>query len=113
MEANSSDVFVSVILQQNVDPLLFGQEHSIQMTNIMQALKRKPQLFRSWLRYLLPGKFTIIPDQNSVAFMLGNSRHNKIKNVKIKQWRIELSEYFCDIIYCQGKFKVVSDALLL
>ena len=43
--------------------------------------------------------------------MFGNSWHNKIKNDKIMWWRIELSQYCYDIVYCPGKFNVVSDAL--
>ena len=48
LEINASDVAVSAVLQQNGRPLPFGQEHSIQMRNVMQALKRKLQLLLKW-----------------------------------------------------------------
>ena len=41
------------------------------------------------------------------------SSRNKIKNDKIMRWNIELSQYFYNIVYRQGKFNVVSDALSL
>ena len=43
--------------------------------------------------------------------MFGNSRRNKIKNDKIMRCKIELSQYFYDIVYRQGKFNVISGAL--
>ena len=43
--------------------------------------------------------------------MFGNSRRNKIKNDKGMRWKIELRQYCFDIVYRQGKFNVVSDAL--
>ena len=43
--------------------------------------------------------------------MFNSTRRNKIKNDKIMRWKIELSQYCYDIIYREGKFNVVPDAL--
>ena len=98
-----------------VEPSAFCQGRSIQTRNVMHAFKRNLQVFvkavRRWSHYSLPRKFIIITDQNSVAFMFGNARRNKIKNDKIMRWKMELSQYCYDIVYRQDKFNVVSDAL--
>ena len=36
---------------------------------------------------------------------------SKIKNDRISRWRVELSQYKFDIIYCPGKDNVAADAL--
>ena len=43
--------------------------------------------------------------------MFGELKRNKIRNDKIMQWEIELSQYCYDIIYCEGRYNVVPDAL--
>ena len=66
---------------------------------------------RKWSQFLLPRKFIIVMDQNSVSLMFNSTRRNKIKNDKIMRWKIELSEYCCDIVDHEGKFNLVPDAL--
>jgi len=52
---------------------------------------------------LLTGRhFKIVTDQRSVAFMYNNNNHGKIKNDKVLQWRMELSEFDFDIAYRSG-----------
>ena len=43
--------------------------------------------------------------------MFNSTRRNKIKNEKIIRSKIELSQYCYNIVYCEGKFNVVPDAL--
>ena len=113
LKTDASDVTVSAVLQQNGRPVAFWSRTLNSKTkNVIQALKRKLQLLlkRSGDGALfIPSQIYIIKDQNSVAFVFGNSRHNKIKYDKIMRWRIELSQNCSD--YCQEKFTVVFDAL--
>ena len=46
---------------------------------------------RKWEHCLARQHFPIITDQRSVAFMLDNRKQTKIKNNKIKGWRLELT----------------------
>ena len=50
-------------------------------------------------------------DQRSVAFMLNSQRRSKIKNNKVRQWRLELASYSYEIKYRPGKQNVGPDAL--
>ena len=47
-------------------------------------------------------KFKLITDQRAVAYMLDNFRKLKIKNLKIQNWKLELSGYRFDIEYRPG-----------
>ena len=53
----------------------------------------------------------MIADQRAVAFMLDNFRKSKIKNLKIQNWKLELSGYRFDIEYRPGRLNVAADAL--
>ena len=115
LETDASDVAVSAVLHQNGRPVAFWSRtlnsNEKRYASVEKEAAAIVEAVRRWSHYLLPRKFTIITDQNSVAFMFGNSRRNKIKNDKIMRWRMELSQYCYDIVYRQGKFNVVSDAL--
>ena len=115
LESDASHVALFVILQQNGRPVAFWSRtlnlNEKRYASVEKEAAAIVEAVRRWSHYLLPRKFTIITDQNFVTFMLGNSRRNKIKIDKIMQWRIELSRYCYDIVYRQGKFNVVSDAL--
>ena len=43
--------------------------------------------------------------------MFDTKRHSKMKNDKVMRWRIELSMYDFDIIYCVGEENIPADAL--
>ena len=58
---------------------------------------------RTWSHFLARQHFTLITDQLSVAFMLDNRKRTKIKNNKIKCWRLELASYSYSIQYRPGK----------
>ena len=57
---------------------------------------------RAWKHCLQRHYFRLITEQHSVAFMY-NSYSSKIKNDKIMRWRVKLSSYKYDIVYCPGK----------
>ena len=96
LQTNASDVAVSAVLQQNGRPVAFWSRTLNSNKKRYASVKKEAaaivEAVRQWLHYLLRRKFTIT-DQNSVAFMFGNSRRNKIKNDKIMQWRMELNQY--------------------
>ena len=56
-------------------------------------------------------KFKLITDQRAVAYMFNNFKKSKIKNVKIQNWRLELSEYRFDVEYRPGRLNSAADAL--
>ena len=69
------------------------------------------EAIRKWTEFLCGRHFTVITDQQSVAYMYNSKNHSKIKNNKILQWQMELSEYDFDIVYRSGKINCVPDAL--
>ena len=103
LETDASDVAVSAVLQQNGRPVAFWSRTLNSNEKCYASVKKEAaaivEAVPQWLHYLLPCKFSIVTDQNSVAFMFGNSRRNKIKNDKIMRWRMELSQYCYDIVY--------------
>ena len=56
-------------------------------------------------------RFTLVTDQQSVAYMFDAKRKSKIKNDKIQRWRIELSTYNFDIVYRCRAENVPADTL--
>lgn len=65
---------------------------------------------RKWNHLLSRQHFTLIPDQRSVSFMLGNHKRSKIKNNKGQSWRMELVEFCYIIQYRLGSSNVVVDS---
>ena len=56
-------------------------------------------------------KFKLITDQRAHAYMLDNFRKSKIKNLKIQNWKLELSGYRFDIEYRPGQLILGAYAL--
>ena len=66
---------------------------------------------RRWNHYLSRSKFKLITDARSLSFIYNNRRRTKVKNAKINDWRMELSEFSFDIEYRPGKTNVAADTL--
>ena len=115
LETDASDVALSAVLQQDGRPVAFWSRtlapNEKRYASVEKEAAAIVESIRKWSHFLLPRKFTIITDQNSVSFMFNSTRRNKIKNDKIMRWKIELSQYCYDIVYREGKFNVVPDAL--
>ena len=115
LETDASEIALSAVLQQNGRPVAFWSRMLSQSEKRYASVEKEAasivESIRKWSHFLLPRKFTVITDQNSVAFMFGNSKRNKIKNDKILRWKIELSQFCFDIVYRKGKYNVVPDAL--
>lgn len=71
---------------------------------IVEAVKR-------WAHLLQRKKFLLITDQAGVKFTFDQTHTSKIKNTKIQNWRIELSEFRFDIQHRPGKSNAAPDAL--
>ena len=82
LETDASDVAVSAVQQQNGRPVAFWSRtlnsNKKRYANVEKEAAAIVEAVRRWSHHLLPRKFIIITDQNSVAFMLGNSRRNEI-----------------------------------
>ena len=64
-----------------------------------------------WSHFLRRKKFKLITDQRAVNYMFNNFKKSKIKNVKIQNWRLELSEYRFDVEYRPGRLNSAADTL--
>jgi len=69
---------------------------------------------RKWLHLLSRNTFTLVTDQRSVFFKFDSRNHAKIKNDKVRQWRMELSPFSYVIQHRPGKqnrntFTLVTD----
>ena len=49
---------------------------------------------RKWSHFISKQIFTLVTDQQSVAFMFDSHRRSKIKNDKLQQWRLKLASFF-------------------
>ena len=115
IETDASDIAISAVLQQNQRPVAFWSRtlnaSEKRWASIEKEAAAIDESIRKWSHFLLGRHFTVITDQNSVAFMFDKARRSKIKNDKIMRWKIELSQYSYDLVFRKGKFNVVSDAL--
>ena len=55
--------------------------------------------------------FKLITDQRPMAYMFDNFRRSEMKNIRVQNWRLELSSYRFDIVYRPGLFNYAADAL--
>ena len=73
-------------------------------TSIIEAV-------RKWGHFLYGKPFTLITDQQTLAFMFDKSCREKIKNAKIRAWRAELRMYTYHVQYRPGSENAAADAL--
>ena len=64
---------------------------------------------RKWSHLLSRNTFTLVIDQRSASFMFDSRRRTKIKNDKVKQWRMELASFSYVIQYRLGQQNVGAD----
>ncbi|PIK34785.1 hypothetical protein BSL78_28388 [Apostichopus japonicus] len=57
---------------------------------------------RHWSYYLIGRRFKLTTDQKSVSYVFDIQHKGKIKNEKMRRWRIELSCFTFDIVYRPG-----------
>ena len=72
LETNASDVTISAVLQQNGRPVAFWSRTLNSNEKLYVSVEKEAAAIAEavwqWSYYLLPCKFTIITDQNFVAF---------------------------------------------
>lgn len=115
LETDASDYAIGATLNQSNRPVAFFSRTLNASERNHHSVEKEAyaivESIRKWKHYLLGSQFTVITDQQSVAFMFGKLNHGKIKNDKIARWRIELSPYGFDIIHRPGKDNLPADAL--
>lgn len=115
VETDASDSTIAATLSQGGKPVAFFSR-TLHGSELAQAAVEKEakavvEAVRHWKHFLTYKHFSLITDQQSVSYMFGNSKKNKIKNDKIQRWKIELSCYSFDIHYRPGVENVSADAL--
>ena len=115
VETDASNVAISATLNQNGKPVAFFSRTLNKPQKKYPIVEKEAmsivEAIKNWSHFLRRKKFKLITDQRAVAFMLDNFRKSKIKNLKIQNWKLELSGYRFDIEYRPGRLNVAADAL--
>ena len=115
VETDASNVAISATLNQNGKPVAFFSRTLNKPQKKYPIVEKEAmsivEAIKNWSHFLRRKKFKLITDQRAVAFMLDNFRKSKIKNLKIQNWKCELSGYRFDIEYRPGRLNVAADAL--
>ena len=115
VECDASDIAISAVLNQRGRPVAFMSRTLQSSEKHYPAVEKEAtaiiEAVRKWSHLLARQPFTLITDQQSVAYMLDNRRRTKVKNNKIQGWRIELASFGYTIKYRPGKENTVPDTL--
>ena len=114
VETDASDVAIAATLNQNDRPLAFFTRTLRDSEKLYPPVEREAcaviEALRKWKHYLIGTHFTLVTDNEPIAFMYGKHK-KKIKNDKIQRWRLELSEFSFDSVYRPGPQNLAADAL--
>ena len=115
METDASSVAVSATSNQNGKPVAF-YSRTLSKSKLAHSSVEKEataiiEAVQKWSHLLTGRCFRLITDQRSISFMYDSKNHGKIKHAKILRWRIEVSQYKYEIIYCAGKLNAAADTL--
>ena len=115
VQTDACNVAISATLNQNGKPVAFFSRTLNKPQKKYPIVEKEAmsivEAIKNWSHFLRRKKFKLITDQRAVAFMLDNFRKSKIKNLKIQNWKLELSGYRFDIEYRPGRLNVAADAL--
>ena len=116
VETDASDFAIAGSLNQNGRPVAFMSRVLTKSEQRHSSIEKEAQAIieatRKWSHFLLSQPFTLVTDQRSVRYMFDlKLKHGKIKNDKIRRWRIELMCYNFNIEYRPGKDNHVCDTL--
>ena len=115
VECDASDVAVSATLKQGGRTVAFMSRTLHASESNYPAVQKEDiaiiEAVRKWNHFLARGQFTLVADQRSVAFMFDHRKRSKIKNDKIRSWRLELACFAYNIHFRLGKENSHLDAL--
>ena len=97
VECDAAEVAISAVLNQGGRPVAFMsrvlQNSKLHFPSVEKEAMAMIETVSKWQHFLASLHFTLVTDQHSVAFMLNNREHTKIKNDKIQDWRLELASF--------------------
>ena len=115
VETDASDIALAATLSQKGRPIAFFTKMLDKSARHLPSIEKEAsavvESLRKWKYILLGRHFTLVTDQQSVAFMFNQKERGKIKNDKIMRWRIELSAFSYDIQFRPGRLNIVADHL--
>ena len=115
VETDASNVAISASLNQNGKPVAFFSKALNASQKLYPSVEKEAmsivKAIKHWSHFLGKRKFKLITEQRSEAYMVDNFRRSKIKNIKVQNWRLELSSYRFDIVYRPGPLNYAADAL--
>ena len=95
VETDACNVAISATLNQNGKPVAFFSRTLNKPQKKYPIVEKEAmsivEAIKNWSHFLRRKKFKLITDQRAVAFMLDNFRKSKIKNLKVQNWKLELS----------------------
>ena len=113
VETDASDFAIAATLNQGGRPVAFfsrtlqGAERG--RSSVEKEAQSIVEAITKWRHYLLGRHFTLVTDQQSVSFMFHQHNSGKIRNDRIRRWRLELTSYVYDIVYRPGVENVGAD----
>ena len=114
VETDASEVALAATLNQAGRPVEFFswtlQGPEVRHPSVEKGAQVIIESICYWKHYLTGKHFSLKTDQKSVSYMFDQRHKGKIKNDKIMRWRVELSCYSFDIVYCPWKENVLPDA---
>ncbi|XP_033114042.1 uncharacterized protein LOC117114484 [Anneissia japonica] len=115
IETDASETVIAAALNQAGRPVAFFFRQLTGPERNHPAIEKEAlaiiKAVRYWSYYLTGRRFTLKTDQKSVSYIFDMQHKGKIKNEKMRRWRIELSCFTFEIVYRPGKENVPPDTL--
>ena len=103
VETDASNVTISATLNQNGKPVAFFSRTYNKPQKMYPIVEKEAMSIVEAITHcshiLIRRKFKLTTDQGAVAYMLDSFRKSKIKNIKLQNWKLELSGYRFDMEY--------------
>ncbi|XP_077969875.1 uncharacterized protein LOC144424417 [Styela clava] len=115
IECDASKFAIAAILSQKERPVAFNSrtlgKSELRHPAVEKEAAAIVEAVRKW-GYLLHGKrFKLITDQKALAYISRKNHKSKIKNTKLKLWKLELSIFDYEIVHRPGVENLAPDAL--
>ena len=107
VKTDASKLALAATLNHNGKPVAFFSG-TLQGSELKHASIKKEA---HWRHFLTGRHFILKTDQKSVSSMFDKHHRGKIKNKKFLHWRLELSCFSFDIVYCPSRENVPADTL--